>query len=299
MLQVGDCVGGYEIRRLLGCGGMGEVYEAFEPALGRCVALKILPADKSDDQQRRARFLHEARTASALNDPHIVTIFDIFTVDDTDVLVMELVRGRTLRDILNDGPMPLVKALDVAIQVAEGVGAAHTAGIVHRDVKPANVIVTNRAQVKILDFGVALGGGPTLTREGTRIGTLAYMSPEQTRGDSVDHRTDLWSAGVVLYEALTGVLPFEADSLGELFDVICERSPHPPSAYRPGLSGAIDDAVLKALAKRPPERYQSAAEMGAALTDALIGIAPVDLTSTLKEGGPRFPDPLGDTPRLP
>ena len=146
--MVGRTLMHYKVVAELGAGGMGVVYEALDLRLDRRVALKILPASETDDQQRRARFLHEARTASALNDPHIVTIFDIFTVDHTDVLVMELVPGRTLREILKDGPIPLAKALDVALQVAEGVGVAHTAGIVHRDLKPGNVMVTERGHVR-------------------------------------------------------------------------------------------------------------------------------------------------------
>jgi eukaryotic-like serine/threonine-protein kinase len=200
--MVGRTLMHYKVVAKLGAGGMGVVYEALDLRLDRRVALKILPADKTDDQQRRARFLHEARTASALNDPHIVTIFDIFTVDDTDVLVMELVPGRTLREILNDGPIPLAKALDVALQVAEGVGVAHTAGIVHRDLKPGNVMVSERGRVKVLDFGLAklVGGGsladqPTTlapaTLAGMLLGTVDYMSPEQARGDPIDARSDV------------------------------------------------------------------------------------------------------------
>ena len=211
--MVGRTLMHYKVVAELGAGGMGVVYEALDLRLDRRVALKILPADKTDDQQRRARFLHEARTASALNDPHIVTIFDIFTVDDTDVLVMELVPGRTLREILNDGPIPLAKALDVALQVAEGVGVAHTAGIVHRDLKPGNVMVTERGRVKVLDFGLAklvgvgsLADQPTTlapaTLAGMLLGTVDYMSPEQARGDPIDARSDVFSLGAMLYEMI-------------------------------------------------------------------------------------------------
>src|SRR4026207_2254403 len=195
--MVGRTLMHYKVVAEIGSGGMGVVYEALDLRLDRRVALKILPADKSDDQQRRARFRHEPRPASALNDPHIVTIFDIFTVDDTDVLVMELVPGRTLRDILNDGPIPPAKALAAGLQVAEGVGTAHVAGIVHRDLKPGNVMVTERGRVKVLDFGIAkhvvkahsqmpaIAPEASLTASGQIVGTVSYMSPEQAEGKPV------------------------------------------------------------------------------------------------------------------
>src|SRR6187399_2426297 len=176
--MVGRTLMHYKVVAELGAGGMGVVYEALDLRLDRRVALKILPADKVDDQQRRARFLHEARSASALNDPHIVTIFDIFAVDDTDVLVMELVPGRTLRQLLDEGPIPLPKALDVAMQIAEGVGAAHRAGVVHRDLTPGNVMVTERGRIKVLDFGLAkLVGGESLADQPTTLApaTVAGM----------------------------------------------------------------------------------------------------------------------------
>jgi serine/threonine protein kinase len=266
--MVGRTLMHYKVVAELGAGGMGVVYEALDLRLDRRVALKILPADKSDDQQRRARFLHEARTASALNDPHIVTIFDIFTVDDTDVLVMELVPGRTLRDILNDGPMPLAKALDVALQVAEGVGAAHTAGIVHRDLKPGNVMVTERGRVKVLDFGLAklVGGGsladrPTTlapaTLAGMLLGTVDYMSPEQARGDPIDARSDVFSLGAMLYEMIAGARPFTSGhALGVLHE-IAYGAIVPLRARRPDATADIERIVLGALERDVTQRYQT------------------------------------------
>jgi serine/threonine protein kinase len=266
--MVGRTLMHYKVVAELGAGGMGVVYEALDLRLDRRVALKILPAEKSDHQQRRARFLHEARTASALNDPHIVTIFDIFTVDDTDVLVMELVPGRTLRDILNDGPIPLAKALDVALQVAEGVGVAHTAGIVHRDLKPGNVMVTERGHVKVLDFGLAkivasgsLDDQPTTlapaTVAGMLMGTVDYMSPEQARGDPIDARSDVFSLGAMLYEMIAGARPFTSGhALGVLHE-IAYGAIVPLRARRPDATADIERIVLRALERDVTRRYQT------------------------------------------
>jgi serine/threonine protein kinase len=266
--MVGRTLMHYKVVAELGAGGMGVVYEALDLRLDRRVALKILPADKSDDQQRRARFLHEARTASALNDPHIVTIFDIFTVDDTDVLVMELVPGRTLRDILNDGPIPLAKALDIALQVAEGVGVAHVAGIVHRDLKPGNVMVTERGRVKVLDFGLAklvgvgsLADQPTMlapaTLAGMLMGTVDYMSPEQARGDPIDARSDVFSLGAMLYEMIAGARPFTSGhALGVLHE-IAYGAIIPVRDRRPDATADIERIVLRALERDVTRRYQT------------------------------------------
>jgi len=276
--MVGRTLMHYKVVAELGAGGMGVVYEALDLRLDRRVALKILPADKTDDQQRRARFLHEARTASALNDPHIVTIFDIFTVDDTDVLVMELVPGRTLREILNDGPMPLAKALDIALQVAEGVGVAHTAGIVHRDLKPGNVMVSERGRVKVLDFGLAklvgdsLADRPTTlapaTLAGMLVGTVDYMSPEQARGDPIDARSDVFSLGSMLYEMIAGARPFTAGhALGVLHE-IAYGTIVPVRARRPDATADIERIVSRALERDVTRRYQTMEAFGSDLRRA-------------------------------
>ena len=266
--MVGRTLMHYKVVAELGAGGMGVVYEALDLRLDRRVALKILPAGKTDDQQRRARFLHEARTASALNDPHIVTIFDIFTVDDTDVLVMELVPGRTLREILNDGPIPLAKALDVALQVAEGVGVAHTAGIVHRDLKPGNVMVTERGRVKVLDFGLAklvgvgsLADQPTTlapaTLAGMLMGTVDYMSPEQARGDPIDARSDVFSLGAMLYEMICGARPFTSGHVLGVLHEIAYGAIVPVRTRRPDATADIERIVLHALERDVTRRYQT------------------------------------------
>jgi serine/threonine protein kinase len=277
--MVGRTLMHYKVVAQIGAGGMGVVYEAVDLRLDRRVALKVLPADKSDDQQRRARFLHEARTASALNDPHIVTIHDIFTVDDTDVLVMELVAGRTLRDILNDGPLPLTKALDITLQVAEGVGVAHTAGIVHRDLKPGNVMVTERGRVKVLDFGLAkLVGLGSLADQATTLapatvagmlmGTVDYMSPEQARGDLIDARSDVFSLGAMLYEMLAGARPFTSGhALGVLHE-IAYGTIVPVRTRRPDATADIERIVSRALERDVTRRYQTMEEFSSHLRHA-------------------------------
>jgi len=265
--MIGRTLTHYKVVGELGAGGMGIVYKALDLRLDRHVALKILPADKSDDGERRARFLHEARAASALNDPHIVTIFDIFTDEGTDVLVMEFVQGRTLREILNDGPMPVARAIEIAAQVAEGVGAAHAAGIVHRDLKPGNVMVTERGRVKVLDFGLAklVGGSfaeqPTViaptTVAGMLLGTVDYMSPEQARGDPIDARSDVFSLGAMLYEMLTGTRPFVAPHPVGVLHEILYGTVVPPRGRRPELTPEIEAILLRALERDRTRRCQS------------------------------------------
>jgi serine/threonine protein kinase len=267
MAMIGRTLTHYKVVEELGVGGMGVVYKALDLRLDRHVALKILPPGKSDDAERRSRFLHEARAASALNDPHIVTIFDIFTDEGTDVLVMEFVQGRTLRDILNDGPMAIAKAIDIASQVAEGVGTAHAAGIVHRDLKPGNVMVTDRGRVKVLDFGLAklVGGSfadqatvmaPT-TVAGMLLGTVDYMSPEQARGDPIDARSDVFSLGAMLYEMLTGTRPFVGSHPVAVLHEILYGAPLRPRSKRPELSPEIEAVVLSALERDHAQRCPS------------------------------------------
>ena len=306
--MVGRTLMHYKVVAELGAGGMGVVYEALDLRLDRRVALKILPADKNDDQQRRARFLHEARTASALNDPHIVTIFDIFTVDDTDVLVMELVPGRTLREILNDGPIPLAKALDIALQVAEGVGVAHTAGIVHRDLKPGNVMVTERGRVKVLDFGLAklVGSGaladqPTTlapaTLAGMLLGTVDYMSPEQARGDPIDARSDVFSLGAMLYEMIAGARPFTSGHVLGVLHEIVYGAIVPVRTRRPDATADIERIVMRALERDVTGRYQTmeafSSDLRRAHRDVLAG-APtaVDTPAPVLTPPPLPPLPL-------
>jgi eukaryotic-like serine/threonine-protein kinase len=278
-VRPGTILGRYRVLERLGGGGMGLVYRARDPVLDRLVALKLLPPDAASDPEARERLLSEARVASALDHPNIAVVHEIGSLDYADgdargggvFIVMAYYPGETLREVVVRGRLEVDEALGYAVQVADGLMAAHAAGIVHRDIKPANLIVTGSGQVRILDFGVAKLAGSALTREGTLLGTVAYMSPEQTRGRAVDHRTDLWSLGVVLYEMLTGVRPFVADSEEALVHCIRHDEPEPVRALRPEVPQRIDDVLLRCLAKDPDARYAGADRLLADLRRSLRG----------------------------
>jgi TolB-like protein/Tfp pilus assembly protein PilF len=286
-LSKGTLVAGkYRIVDEIGRGGMGIVYKAEDVILQRTVALKFLPAQWTADPEARERFVHEARAASALDHPNICNIHEIGeAADDRMYIAMAFYEGQSLREKIKQGPLKQEEALGMAIQAATGMAKAHQKGIVHRDIKPANLLVTSDGVVKVVDFGLAkLAGQVKLTREGTTVGTVAYMSPEQAKGEAVDQRTDIWSLGVVLYEMLAGVLPFKGDYEQTLIHSILEREPERLSRLRKDLPAGLENIVFKALAKKPADRYQSMDELVEDLRSVAEGLQPVRAASMIFHG---------------
>ncbi len=256
--MIGQTISHYKIVEKIGEGGMGVVYKAEDTRLDRLVALKFLSGHVSVDSESRARFLQEAKAAAALNHPHIATIHAIEEIDGNMFIVMEYVNGRELKEVIASGVLTADESGRIAIQIAEGLQAAHSQDIVHRDIKSSNIMLTETGQVKVMDFGLAkVKHGAQVTKIGTTVGTAAYMSPEQARGDEVDHRTDLWSFGVVLYEMLTGRLPFKSEYEQAAIYSILNEEPAIPEQLPANLKGVI----AKCLAKNPDDRFQSAAEI--------------------------------------
>ncbi len=261
--MIGQTISHYKILEKLGEGGMGVVYKAEDTRLKRPVALKFLPAELTRDEESKERFVHEAQAASALQHNNICTIHDIDETDEGQMFIcMDYYEGETLKKKIARGPMPVQRSIDTAIQVAEGLEKAHKQGIVHRDIKPANLMVTRDGVVKIVDFGLAkLAGKTRVTKTGTTVGTVAYMSPEQARGEAVDQRTDIWSLGVLLYEMLTGQLPFRSDYEQAVMYSILNEEPKPLSELRPDLPEVLQQLVSGALQKDPDKRPQSVNEI--------------------------------------
>lgn len=268
--------GKYSIIEPIGRGGMGIVYKAEDLRLKRTVALKFLPEEFLESPEARERFIREARATAALSHPHICAIHEINEEEAVPFIVMEFIDGQSLRQRIAAQPMDQNQALDIAVQAAEGLDEAHNKGIVHRDIKPGNIMITASGQVKIMDFGLAkVSGESIITKEPMTMGTAAYMSPEQVRGDVLDQRTDIWSLGVVLYEMLTGKLPFEGEHEHSLMYAIVNKEPERVSRIRDGVPMALESVVRTALIKDPAGRYQGIGELLGDLRAVAEGLKPV------------------------
>jgi TolB-like protein/tRNA A-37 threonylcarbamoyl transferase component Bud32/Tfp pilus assembly protein PilF len=260
--MIGKIISHYRILEKLGEGGMGVVYKARDIKLDRIVALKFLPRHLLCDSEAKTRFEHEAKSASALNHTNITTIYEIDEIEGECFIAMEYIEGKSLKKLIEEKTFTLKEVLDVAIQVSEGLAIAHEKGIVHRDIKSDNIMLTPRGRVKIMDFGLAkLKGITDLTKTGTTMGTVAYMSPEQARGEAIDHRTDLWSLGVVIYEMITKQLPFKSEYEQAVIYAILNEEPKPMTETRPEIPSELEQIVRKALAQNPDSRYQNAGDV--------------------------------------
>jgi serine/threonine protein kinase len=282
--MVGTTLSHYRVLELLGRGGMGEVYAAEDLKLRRRVALKVLPVEMAESPERRRRFEREAQAVAALNHPGIVTIYSVEHVGDRSFLTMELVEGRTLEQEVPEGGLPIAEFLRIAIQLADALNAAHERGILHRDLKPGNVMLTKDGRIKVLDFGLAKLAdapaaalsvqGPLTTSSGQIVGTLSYMAPEQAEGRTIDHRADIFGLGVLLYELAAGIRPFGGESNVAVLTALLRDTPRPITDMRSDLPQALAPIIQRCLEKDPTQRYQSAADLRAALEELQASTTP-------------------------
>ena len=283
--MIGKSISHYRIVEELGRGGMGVVYRAEDTKLGRTVALKFLPREFTRDEEAGRRFIHEAQAAAALNHTNICTVYEIDEQDGQSFIAMEYIEGESLREMIAAGPLTLDRAIDIAMQTAAGLAEAHEKDVVHRDIKPANIMIDSRGHVKITDFGMAqLHGGTLLTKEGTTLGTVAYMPPEQAHGGEVDHRADIWSLGVMLYEMVSGRRPFRGEYDQAMIYSILNDDSDPLTALRTGVPPELERITGKCLSKEKEERYQTAIDLIA------------DLRHVARMMKERKPAPMPDSP---
>lgn len=284
---IGRQLGDYQIEARIGRGGMAKIYRAYQPSVQRYVAVKIIATDLADENDLvvfRERFAREAKVVASLEHTHVLPIYDYGLIDDTAYLVMRLLDGGSLSDLISDGPVPLERTRNIFSQVARGLAYAHSKGIIHRDLKPANILFSSTGDAYLTDFGLAkwVEGSPDLTQSGKIVGTPAYMSPEQLRGDPIDQRADIYGMGIILYHMVTGELPFDSDT-GDVVSIMyqhLERDPQPPHIINPDVPPAVEAVILKALRKEPGERYQTVLQMADEL-DIALGHKPTSGTGDL------------------
>lgn len=295
--RTGETIDQYTITGQLGEGGMGVVYLAEDATLGRKVALKFLPAWANSDEDAKRRFIHEAKTSSVLDHPNIATIHDVKTASNGDLfIVMGYYEGRTIRDMIReDGPLPLEDAIDYTTQVASGLDAAHEEGIIHRDIKPGNVIITPKGRPVILDFGLAKVEDVTMTQDGTSMGTMAYMSPEQAANQPLDGRTDLWALGIMLYEMLAGRRPFDGGYEAAILYAAAHEPHSPIQLKRDDVPDWLSDVIDRLLEKNPDDRYQSAGDVQEALANKGAVDSPAEAPPPVGAGPAESTTPGGQT----